>query len=139
MLCSSLLAIMRIEFRTEGDMSPGLRRNLIVDTDEKTVAIVGAGDSIAGTAGLLGEEAGELERLMEAANLSDLPSTYLSDGGSGRRVGYTISFTTPGRSRTVQLASPVDYPRVRELVDRLNRLWEKMMEIRLSSGRGGAS
>lgn len=130
---------MRIQFKTEGDMTPGLRRNLIVDTDEKTVTMVGAGDRIAGTYELPVEEADELERLIEAADLSALPSTSLEGGGSGRRVGYTISVTTPGRSRTMQFASPVDYPRVRELVDRLNRLWEKMIEIRLSSRKGGAS
>lgn len=130
---------MRIQFRTEGDMTPGLRRNLIVDTDEKTVAMVGAGERIAGTYELPVEDADDLERLVEAAELSDLPSNSPADGGSGRRVGYTISVTTPGRSRTVQFASPVDYPRVRELVDRLNRLWEKAVEIRLSSRKGGAS
>jgi hypothetical protein len=40
---------MRVQFRTEGDLTPGLRRNLIVDTDDKTVTLVGADDQLVGT------------------------------------------------------------------------------------------
>jgi hypothetical protein len=135
-LCSSLLADMRVQFRTEGDMAPGLRRNLIVDTDEKTVELVGVDDQIVGTSELPVAEAEELERLIEVADLFELPTTSLAASGPGRRAGYTISVATPGRNRTGQLAPPIDCPRTRELVDRLNRLWEKMIEIRLSSRRG---
>ena len=128
---------MRVQFRTEGDLTPGLRRNLIVDTDDKTVTLVGADDQLVGTDELSVAEAEELERLIEAADLFALPVTSLSASSPGRRVGYTISVTTPGRNRTAQLANPIDCPRARGLVDRLNRLWEKMMEIRLSSRKGG--
>jgi hypothetical protein len=128
---------MRVQFRTEGDLTPGLRRNLIVDTDEKTITLVGADDQPGGTDELPVAEAEELERLIEAADLFALPALSPSASSPGRRVGYTISVATPGRNRTVQLANPIDYPRARELVDRLNRLWEKMMEIRLSSRKGG--
>lgn len=129
---------MRVQFRTEGDLTPGLRRNLIVDTDDKTITLVGADDQLVGTSELPVEEADELERLIEVADFFELPATSLTDSNSRRRVGYTISVTTPGRSHTAQLANPIDHPRARELVDRLNRLWEKMIEIRLSSRKGGS-
>ena len=127
---------MRVQFRTEGDLTPGLRRNLIVDTDDKTITLVGADELIVGTSELPVEEAGELERLIEVADFFELPATSLTASSSRRRVGYTISVATPGRSRTTQLANPIDYPRVRELVDHLNRLWEEMIEVRLSSRKG---
>ncbi len=122
---------MRVQFRTEGNIAAGLRRKLIVDTNEKTIAIVGADDNIVGTEELPVEEANELERLIEVADFFELPATLLVTTSPRRRVGYTISVTIPGRSHEAQLTDPIEDPRVRELVNHLNRLWEKMIDVRL--------
>lgn len=130
---------MRVQFRTEGNIAAGLRRGLIVDTDEKTIAIVGVDDNIIGTDELPVEEANELERLIEVADFFELPATPLVTGSPGRRVGYTVSVTTPGRSHQARLTDPIEHPRVRELVNNLNRLWEKMVDVRLLSRKGDTS
>jgi hypothetical protein len=108
---------MRIKFKTEGGIAhlPGLSEPVTIDTEELPV-----------------EQANELERLIEAADFFELPSTSDPAPGAADYQRYTISVTTPSRSHEVRLTDPIEDPRVRELV---NHLRAKTIEIRLASRR----
>jgi hypothetical protein len=108
---------MRIKFKTEGGIAhlPGLSEPVTIDTEELPV-----------------EQANELERLIEAADFSELPSTSDPAPGAADYQRYTISVTTPSRSHEVRLTDLIEDPRVRELV---NHLRAKTIEIRLASRR----
>ncbi len=108
---------MRIQFKTEGGIAhlPGLSEPVTIDTDE-----------------LPAEGAKELERLIEAANFFELPSTSDPAPGAADYQQYTISVTTPSRSHEVRLTDPIENPRVQELV---NHLRAKTIEVRLASRR----
>jgi hypothetical protein len=112
---------MRIRFKTEGGIAhlPGLGEPVTIDTEELPV-----------------EEAKELERLIEAADFFELPSTSDPPPGAADYQQYTISVTTPSRSHEVRLTGPIENPHVRELV---NHLRAKMIEARLASRRRDTS
>ena len=129
---------MRIQFKTEGGIAPGLRRRLNIDTDEKTIAI-GIADRIIGADELPVDEANELERLIEVAGNSKKSATSAPPPGAADYQSYTISVTTPGRSYEVRLTDPIENPRVRELVNHLRNLRTKMIEARLASRRRDTS
>jgi hypothetical protein len=128
---------MRIQFKTGGGIA-GQRRKVTVDTDEKTVT-VGTDDRTIGTDELPVGEANELERLVEVADFFELSATSAPPPGAADYQQYTISVTTPSRSHEARLMDPIETPRVRELVNDLNRLWEKMIEAHLASRRRGTS
>jgi hypothetical protein len=112
---------MRIRFKTEGGIAhlPGLAEPVTIDTEELPV-----------------EGAKELERLIEAADFFELPSTSDPPPGAADYQQYTISVTTPRRSHEVRLTGPIENPHVRELV---NHLRAKMIEARLASRRRDTS
>jgi hypothetical protein len=107
-VCSSLLATMRIQLKTEGGIA-GLRRKLTIDTDEKTITI-GTADRTVGTDELPVEEANKLERLIEAADFFELPATLAPTPGAADYQRYTISVTTPIRSHEARLTDPIENP-----------------------------
>jgi hypothetical protein len=129
---------MRVQFRTDGGHVPGLRRRLDVDTDEKTIAI-GIADRIIGNDDLPVEEADELERLIKVADFFDLPATSAPRPGAADYQRYTISVSTTDRSHEVIRTDPIENPRVRQLVNHLNRLWEGKIEAHLESRRRDTS
>ena len=63
-------------------------------------------------------EAGELERLVEAAGFFGLPETS-PPRGAADYLRYTISVTSQGRSHTVRLTDPIEDPDVQALVEYL--------------------
>jgi hypothetical protein len=128
---------MRIQFKTEGGIA-GLRRKVTIDTDEKTITI-GTADRTIGTEDLPVEEANELERLIEVADFFELSATSAPPPGAADYRQYTISVTTPSRSHEAPLTDPIENPRVRELVNGLNHLWEKRIEVHLASRRRDTS
>ena len=128
---------MRIQFKTEGGIA-GLRRKVTIDTDQKTITI-GTADRTIGTEELPVEEANELERLIEVADFFELRATSAPPPGAADYQQYTISVTTPSRSHEAWLTDPIENLRVRELVNDLNHLWEKMIEARLASRRRDTS
>jgi hypothetical protein len=128
---------MRIQLKTEGGIA-GLRRKVTIDTDEKTITI-GTADRTIGTEDLPVEEANELERLIEVADFFELSATSAPPPGAADYQQYTISVTTPSRSHEAPLTHPIENPRVRELVNHLNHLWEKNIEAHLASRRRDTS
>jgi hypothetical protein len=64
-------------------------------------------------------EAGELERLVEAAGFFGLPETSPPPSGAADYLRYTISVTSQGRSHTVRLTDPIEDPDVQALVEYL--------------------
>ena len=128
---------MRIQSKTEGGIA-GLRRKVTIDTDEKTIIVGTAGGTI-GTEELPVEEANELERLIEVADFFELSATSAPPPGAADYQQYTISVTTPSRSHEAPLTHPIENPRVRELVNHLNHLWEKRIEAHLASRRRDTS
>jgi hypothetical protein len=128
---------MRIQFKTEGGIA-GLRRKVTIDTDEKTITI-GTADRTIGTEDLPVEEANELERLIEVADFFELSATSAPPPGAADYQQYTISVITPSRSHEAPLTDPIENPRVRELVNHLNHLWEKRIEAHLASRRRDTS
>jgi hypothetical protein len=128
---------MRIQFRTEGGIA-GLRRKVAIDTDEKSIT-VGSADRTIATEELPVEEANELERLIEVADFFDLSATSAPPTRAADYQQYTISVTTPSRSHEARLTDPIENPRVRELVNHLNHLWEKRIEAHLASRRRDTS
>jgi hypothetical protein len=64
-------------------------------------------------------EAGELERLVEAAGFFGLPETSPPPRGAADYLRYTISVTGQGRSHTVRLTDPIEDPDVQALVEYL--------------------
>ncbi len=128
---------MRIQSKTEGGIA-GLRRKVTIDTDEKTIT-VGTADRTISIEELPVEEANELERLIEVADFFELPATSAPPPGAADYQQYTISVTTPSRSHEARLTDPIENPRVRELVNHLNHLWEKRIEAHLASRRRDTS
>lgn len=103
---------MRVQFKTEGGLAylPGLSQPVTFDTD-----------------GLSPEEAGKLERLVEAAGFFELPATSDPPPGGADLRSYTISISSSGRSHTVRIVEPIDNPQLQALVDHLS---EKARELR---------
>jgi hypothetical protein len=128
---------MRIRFKTEGGIA-GLRRKVTIDTDEKTITI-GTADRTIGTEELPVEKANELQRLIEVADFFELSATSAPPPGAADYQQYTISVTTTSRSHEARLTDPIENPRVRELVNDLNHLWEKRIEAHLASRRRDTS
>ena len=64
-------------------------------------------------------EAGELERLVEAASFFGLPETSPPPSRVADYLRYTISVTSQGRSHTVRLTDPIEDPDVQALVEYL--------------------
>jgi len=94
---------MRVRFEMEGGvvyLAPG--GPVTIDTDE-----------------LSAEEAGRLERLVEAAGFFELPETSPPPRGAADYFEYTISVRSPGRSHTVHLIDPIEDPDVQALVEYL--------------------
>ena len=103
---------MRVQFKTEGGFAylPGLSQPVKIDID-----------------GLSLEEAGKLERLVEAAGFFDLPATSEPPRGGADFRSYTISISSSSRSHTVRIVEPVENPQLQALVDYLS---EKARESR---------
>jgi hypothetical protein len=103
---------MRVQFKTEGGFAylPGLSQPVTIET-----------------AGLSPEEAGKLERLVEAAGFFELPATSDQPRGGADFRTYTISISSPGRGHTVRVVEPVENPQLQELVDYLS---EKARDLR---------
>jgi hypothetical protein len=112
---------MRVQFKTEGGFAylPGLSQPVTIET-----------------AGLSPEEAGKLERLVEAAGFFDLPATSDPAHGGADFRSYTVSISSSGRSHTVRIVEPVESPRLQALVDYLS---EKARESREGSRSRGSS
>lgn len=112
---------MRIQFKTEGGFAyfPGLNQPITLDTGE-----------------LSAQEAGELERLIEAAGFFDLPAASAPRRvvADGRR--YAISISSPERNHTARLAEPIEDPDTQALV---NYLRAKTRELRGASRARGTS
>jgi hypothetical protein len=106
---------MRVQFKTEGGFAylPGLSQPVTIDTDV-----------------LSPEEAGKLERLVEAAGFFGLPATSGPPRGGADLRTYTISVSSSGRSHTVKVVEPVENPQLQALVDYLG---EKARESRAGS------
>ena len=106
---------MRVQFKTDGGFAylPGLSKPVTIDTD-----------------GLTPEEAGKLERLVEAAGFFELPATSDPPRGGADLRTYTISATSSGRGHTVRIVEPVENPQLQALVDYLS---EKARELRAGS------
>jgi len=96
---------MRVQLKTEGGLVylPGLSKPVTIDTD-----------------GLSPEEAGKLERLVEAAGFFELPATSDPTHGGADVRTYTISISSSGRGHTVRIVEPVENPQLQALVDYLN-------------------
>ena len=107
--------MMRVRFKTEGGFVylPGLSQPVTFDTD-----------------GLSPEEAGKLERLVEAAGFFGLPATSEPPRGGADSRTYTISISSSGRSHTVRIVEPVENPQLQALVDYLS---EKARDLRAGS------
>jgi len=112
---------MRVQFKTDGGFAylPGLSKPVTIDTD-----------------GLTPEEAGKLERLVEAAGFFELPATSDPPRGGADLRTYTISVTSSGRGHTVRIVEPVENPQLQALVDYLS---EKARELRAGSRSRGSS
>jgi hypothetical protein len=112
---------MHVQFKTEGGFAylPGLSKPVTIDTD-----------------GLSPEEAGKLERLVEAAGFFDLPTTSDQPRGGADVRSYTISISSSGRGHTVRIVEPVENPQLQALVDYLS---EKARESRAGSRSRGSS
>ena len=128
---------MRIQFKTEGGIA-GLRRKVTIDTDEKTIT-VGTADRTISTEELPVEEANELERLIEVADFFEISATSAPPPRGADYQQYTISVTTPSSSHEARLTDPIENPRVQELVNHLNHLWEKGIEAHLASRKRDTS
>jgi hypothetical protein len=105
----------RIQFKSESGFAhlPGLSQPVTIDTD-----------------GLSPEEAGKLERLVEAAGFFGLPATPEPPRGGADLRSYTISISSSGRSHTARIVEPIDNPQLQALVDYLG---EKARESRAGS------
>jgi hypothetical protein len=103
---------MRVQFKTEGGFAylPGLSQPVTIET-----------------AGLTPEEAGKLERLVEAAGFFELPATSDQPRGGADFRTYTISISSSGCGHTVRVVEPVENPQLQELVDYLS---EKARDLR---------
>ena len=112
---------MRVQFKTEGGFAylPGLSQPVTIETD-----------------GLSPEEAGKLERLVEAAGFFELPATSDPPRGGADFRSYTISISSSGRSHTVRIVEPVENPQLQALVDYLS---EKARELRAGPRSRGSS
>jgi hypothetical protein len=112
---------MRVQFKTEGGFAylPGLSQPVTIET-----------------AGLSPEEAGKLERLVEAARFFELPATSDPAHGGADFRSYTVSISSSGRSHTVRIVEPVENPRLQALVEYLS---EKARESRAGSRSRGSS
>ena len=106
---------MRVQFKSEGGFAylPGLSQPVTIDTDEFSP-----------------EEAGKLERLVEAAGFFELPATSEPPRGGADFRSYTISISYSGRSNKVRIVEPVDDPQLQALLDYLS---EKARESRAGS------
>jgi hypothetical protein len=112
---------MRVQFKTEGGFAylPGLSQPVTIDTD-----------------GLSPEEAGKLERLVEAAGFFGLPATSEPPRGGADMRSYTISISSSGRSHTARIVEPIENPQLQALVDYLS---EKARQSRAGSQPHGSS
>jgi hypothetical protein len=112
---------MHVQFKTEGGFAylPGLSKPVTIDTD-----------------GLSPEEAGKLERLVEAAGFFELPATPEPPREGADFRTYTISISSSGRGHTVRIVEPVENPQLQALVDYLS---EKARESRAGSRSRGSS
>lgn len=112
---------MRVRFKTEGGFAylPGLNQPVTIDTSELSL-----------------EEAGKLERLVEAAEFFELPATSEPPRGGADFRTYTISVSSSGRSHTVRTVEPVEDHHLQALIDYLN---EKARELRAASRARGSS
>jgi hypothetical protein len=95
---------MRVQFKTDGGFVylPDRGTPMTIDTDE-----------------LPAKEADELERLLEAAGLFDLPETSPPPRGAADYLRYTISVTAGEHSHTVHLTDPIEDPHLQALVEYL--------------------
>ena len=95
---------MRVRFEKEGGFVylPGRSEPATLDTED-----------------LPESEAGELERLVEAAGFFGLPETSPPPRGAADYLRYTISVARQGRSHTVRLTDPIEDPDVQALVEYL--------------------
>jgi hypothetical protein len=84
---------------------PGLSRPSVIDSDE-----------------LPEEEAGELERRVEAARFFDLATTVgTPPRGAADYRQYTVTVEAGGQQHTVRLADPVGDPNLQALLDYLKK------------------
>lgn len=93
---------MRLAFTMEGGIAsfPGLSRPVTLDSDH-----------------LSQEEAGELERLVQAARFFDRPTRVgVPPRGAADYRRYTITIADGGRRHTVQVVEPVEDPDLQRLL-----------------------
>jgi hypothetical protein len=93
---------MRIEFQTEGGIAhfPGLSRPVVIDSNA-----------------LAEEDAGELQRLVEAARFFERPTVAGSPPrGAADYRQYTITVEEGGRQHTIRLSDPVADPPLQQLL-----------------------
>ena len=111
---------MQVQFKTEGGFAylPGLSQPVTIDTDR-----------------LPREEAGTLERLVEAAGFFELPANPEPSRGGADVRSYTISVSSSGRDHTARIVEPIEDPQLQGLVDYLS---EKSRELRASSRSRGS-
>jgi hypothetical protein len=110
---------MRIEFQTEGGIAyfPGLSTPVVIDSDA-----------------LSAEEAGELQRLLDAAQFFDRPSVMAAPRHGAADVRqYTITVEADGRQHTLRLTDPVEDPALQQL---LRFLQTKTRALRRGGGQG---
>jgi hypothetical protein len=112
---------MRVQFKTEGGFAylPGLSKPVTIDADR-----------------LSPEEAGKLERLVEAAGFFDLPTTSDQPRSGADVRSYTISISSSGRDHAVSIVEPIENPQLQALVDFLG---EKARDLRAGSRSRGSS
>jgi emfourin len=110
---------MRIQFQAEGGIAhfPGLSQPVTIDTVNLPKA-----------------EAAELRRLVDAAQLFELPASARSRRGAADYRQYTITVEQDDRRHTVRLSDPIEGQALQALVDYLSR---KASQLR-RSGEGSA-
>jgi hypothetical protein len=125
---------MRIEFTAEGGIA-GLPRKATIDTYEKTIT-VGVRDRTIGTEELPAEEAEHLERLVDVVGDLRKSATPAPPPGAADYQVYVLSVDNSkdrGPSYQVRLWEPIEDPGAKDLVNDLNRLWEKRINAHLAS------
>ena len=111
---------MRGTFKTEGGIAhfPGLSKPLTIDSDQ-----------------LSQEEASELDRLVVAARLFDLPAVVgAPPRGAADYHQYTITVEASGRRHTVRLIDPVENPDLQRLLDYLRTQAKALRAAARASG-----